>query len=110
MPYILVRSKMNLSNEEELFKGTTTYIDFNQVIKQDRSALYRSIKVQLSDLKPESSPGQKGPCTCWVNKPPHQVLNLLENFLYKVVAGSTAGNGTYIWTLQSSQQDFFANC
>ena len=78
MSYILVRSKMNLSNEEELFKGTTTYIDFDQEIAQDRSALYRLIKTNLSDLKPESSFGQEGPCTCWTNKPPYQVLNILE--------------------------------
>ena len=111
MPYILVRSKMNLSNAEELFKGTTTYIDFDQEIAQDRSALYKLIKANLSDLKPESSFGQEGPCTCWTNKPPYQVLNVLElKFDYKVVAGSTAGNETYIWTLQSLSHDCPANC
>ena len=104
MPYILVRSKMNLSNEEELFKGTTTYIDFNQIHPQEISNLYRTIKGGLSDLQPDSIQG--GPSTFWTNKPPYQVLNVLENWGFKVVAASAAGNETYIWTLQSPNHDF----
>ena len=101
MPHIFVRSTMNQENVDQVFEGSTTYIDFHSQIQQNHSLLFRNLSrnnLPLTLVNDIDGPGWK---TYKINAPAYVVLDALETCDYKVVAASSTAVGTqYMWTLQ----------
>ena len=112
MPYILVRSKLNLQDPGKVFDAGPvlendvssicfTFIDF-QDTEESGSAIKKVINDNLTRSKlttpiEHSKKYQTYQCTY----PPHVVLNELEIHAgYQVVAASSIGE-TIVWTLHS---------
>ena len=107
MPYITVRYTpidVTCRFEANLFAGTSnTYIDC--VYANFASSLETAIVSSLeASLDHEPAVTGSGTCTYSTVKSPHEVLNVLEGFGYRVVAAVTINqHGTVVWTLRKQE-------
>ena len=97
MPYITVHYTpidltCSYANEANLFAGSSnSYID----------GAYANLDTAIvSSLGASHTMTRSGTCTYSTGKSPHEVLNVLEGFGYRVVAAVTINQrGTVVWTL-----------
>ena len=85
--------------EAKLFSGTSnTYIDcaYANFASSLETAIVSSLGASLDH---ESAVTGSGTCTYSTVKSPHEVLNVLEGFGYRVVAAVTINQLNVVWTL-----------
>ena len=106
MPYITVRyTPIDATNEHNWFEKKCTYIDCTYVNRfgsftQLEGAIVSSLGAS-TDLK-RDVPGS-GTCTFSTVKSPHEVLDVLDGFGYRVVAAVTINQRTLVWTLHKQR-------
>ena len=100
MPYITVRNTPNYAAypEHMWFVGTCTYIDCAFALYSNSldPRIVSSLQATLDHSPPQRT--DSGYCSYRSNKSPHEVLNVLEGYDYRVVAAITI-NQTAVWTL-----------
>lgn len=108
MPYIFVRNTMNTLPDvgnhfriaDKAFMNTITYIDYSHVYGLD--SLATAIQTKLGLESPQRC-GNASFMFSTGHHSPAQVLNLLEEIGYVVVAANTVGMST-VWTLRKSSR------
>lgn len=110
MPYITVRYTPNdathpLGHPTNSFAGTRkiTYIDGARANFASSHGTVILGSLEASFDESATAAAWNGSCAYSTAKSPHEALDILEGFGYRVVAAVTVNQGTVVWTLHKQR-------